>query len=173
MLVFYIVVTMLKVGICTPIDLFWEPNIEGTCLNEHIIFIADTVMSVVSDMVVLALPVPLLWSLQMPVKKKLKIAALLGAGGIATATGVVRLVLIAGPLATDRIVAELQFKLLGYVPNPIPTQGRISLIRFPQSRRNCYRNSLCLPPRFQLPLRPSQRRTNSNKSTIQLRCEDG
>lgn len=76
------------------------------------ILIADTVMSVVSDLVILALPMPLLWSMQMPVKKKLGIAALLGAGGVATATSIVRLVLIFGSLAPDRTVAGIQFKLL-------------------------------------------------------------
>lgn len=113
MLVFYIIVTILKILICTPIDLFWDPKITGKCLNEHVIFIADTVMSVLSDLVVLALPVPLLWSLQMPLRRKLKIAALLGAGGIATVTSVVRLVLIVGPLPPDRTVAGVQFNLLG------------------------------------------------------------
>ena len=117
MLVFYIIVTILKIDLCKPINVFWDPNIKGTCLNEHAIFIADTVMSVVSDLAILAFPVPLLWSLQMPLRKKLRIAVLLGAGGVATATTVIRLVLIVGPLPTDRTVAGVQFKLLGYGPN--------------------------------------------------------
>ncbi|KAH8779056.1 integral membrane protein [Hyaloscypha finlandica] len=112
MLAFYIFVAILKIRICTPIDLFWDPNVQGSCWNEHLILIADTVMSVVSDLVILALPMPLLWSMQMPVKKKLGIAALLGAGGVATATSIVRLVLIFGSLAPDRTVAGIQFKLL-------------------------------------------------------------
>jgi len=129
MLVFYIIVTFLKVGLCKPISLFWDPNIKGTCLNEHVIFIADTVMSVVSDLAILALPVPLLWSLQMPLKKKLRIAVLLGAGGVATATSIVRLILIVGPLPTDRTVAGVQFKLLGYVSNLfLISQGNANLL---------------------------------------------
>jgi hypothetical protein len=50
--------------------------------------------------------------MQMPVKKKLGIAALLGAGGVATATSIVRLVLVFGSVAPDRTVAGIQFKLL-------------------------------------------------------------
>jgi hypothetical protein len=112
MLAFYNFVTILKIRICTPIDLFWDPNVQGSCWNEHLILIADTVMSVVSDLAVLALPMPLLWCMQIPVKKKLGIAALLGFGGVATATSIVRLVLIFGSLAPDKTVAGIQFKLL-------------------------------------------------------------
>ena len=111
-LAFYIFITILKIRICTPIDLFWDPKVQGSCWNEHLILIADTVMSVVSDLVVLALPMPLLWCMQIPVKKKLGIAALLGFGGVATATSIVRLVLIFGSLAPDKTVAGIQFKLL-------------------------------------------------------------
>jgi hypothetical protein len=41
-------------------------------------------MSATTDLAILILPIPLVWSLHMPFQKKIRIEALLGAGGIAT-----------------------------------------------------------------------------------------
>jgi hypothetical protein len=115
MWVFYIVLTPLKIRICSLIAGFWSPKIPSKCLNQHAIFVTNTVMSWVADLTILVLPVPLLWSLQMPIWKKIRIAALLGAGGVAVASSVIRLALIAGPLSADKTVARMTFKVLRYV----------------------------------------------------------
>lgn len=51
-------------------------------------------MSVLSDMAVLALPLPVVWKLKLSVRKRIKILCLLGAGAVAASTTVVRLMLI-------------------------------------------------------------------------------
>ncbi|CZT47480.1 uncharacterized protein RSE6_08043 [Rhynchosporium secalis] len=94
MLVYYIIATALKIFICTPLSKFWDPNVQGKCANENLLFTIDTVWSILMDVIILVLPIPLVWSLQVPTTKKIRTIALLGAGGLATAAGITRLILV-------------------------------------------------------------------------------
>ncbi|OOF94285.1 hypothetical protein ASPCADRAFT_516539 [Aspergillus carbonarius ITEM 5010] len=94
MLAYYIPAVIVKIRICDPISKFWAPDTAGSCLDQTSIILADAVVSVVSDIAILILPLPLTLGLQLPLKKKLRVIGILGAGGLACASSVVRLVLI-------------------------------------------------------------------------------
>ncbi|EAU30395.1 conserved hypothetical protein [Aspergillus terreus NIH2624] len=94
MLAYYIPAVIVKIRICSPISKFWDTDTPGTCLGQSSIIMADAVVSVVSDMIVLILPLPLTLGLQLPTKKKMRVMAILGAGGLACASSIIRLVLI-------------------------------------------------------------------------------
>ncbi|KAJ5544983.1 hypothetical protein N7535_006629 [Penicillium sp. DV-2018c] len=92
---YYIVALIVKIRICGPIPKYWLGDaVEGSCLDQDAALIADSVISVVSDLIILILPLPLTWSLQMSRNKKLRVIGLLGAGGLATGFSVYRLVLV-------------------------------------------------------------------------------
>lgn len=95
--IYYFVALVIKIRICDPIPLYWLgklPDGSGSCLDQAAALIADSVISVVSDIIILILPLPLTWSLQMSRNKKLRVMGLLGAGGLATAFSLYRLVLV-------------------------------------------------------------------------------
>ncbi|CAI7678402.1 unnamed protein product [Penicillium manginii] len=94
MLAYYIPAIIVKIRICNPISKFWDTNIDGTCLNETSIVLADSVVSVTSDFVILILPILLTTHLQLSTKKKIRVAGILGAGGFAVLASIIRLVLI-------------------------------------------------------------------------------
>ncbi|KAL1961894.1 hypothetical protein VTN77DRAFT_927 [Rasamsonia byssochlamydoides] len=95
MLAYYIPAIIVKTRICTPISRFWMgPSVGGSCLNEGSIILADAVISVISDLTILVLPLPLTLSLQMAMRKKLRVMGILGAGGLAVASSIVRLAFI-------------------------------------------------------------------------------
>ncbi|GLI78203.1 hypothetical protein PoHVEF18_006510 [Penicillium ochrochloron] len=94
MLAYYIPAVIVKIRICNPISLFWDTNVNGTCLDETSIILADAVVSCVSDLIILILPLPLTMTLQMSKKKKTRVIAILGAGGLAVAASIIRLILI-------------------------------------------------------------------------------
>lgn len=94
MLLYYIPAVIVKIRICNPISRFWDDSTPGSCLDQAAIILADAVVSVVSDMIILILPLPLTLSLQMAMRKKLRVMGILGAGGLACASSVVRLILI-------------------------------------------------------------------------------
>ncbi|KAJ6437531.1 hypothetical protein O9K51_09737 [Purpureocillium lavendulum] len=83
----------IKLFVCWPISAYWHGETDK-CMNQSAIITADAIMSVVSDLVILVLPMPLTWSLQLPKRKRLRVAGLLCAGGIATAFSIYRLALI-------------------------------------------------------------------------------
>jgi hypothetical protein len=94
MLLYYIPAVIVKIRICNPIAKFWDDSTHGTCLDQSAIILADAVVSVVSDMIILILPLPLTLTLQMSMRKKLRVMGILGAGGLACASSIVRLILI-------------------------------------------------------------------------------
>lgn len=95
MLCYYIPALFLKIFFCDPISAFWFGTSNGgKCLNQRKVIIADSVISIASDLWILVLPVPMIWSLQMSRAKKLRVVGILGAGGLATAFSVWRLVIM-------------------------------------------------------------------------------
>ncbi|KKA23219.1 hypothetical protein T310_2712 [Rasamsonia emersonii CBS 393.64] len=92
---YYLPAFIIKVRICMPISAYWEGTEHGgSCLNQGAVITADSVMSVVTDLAILILPLPLTWSLHMSMERKLKIIDLLSAGGLATGFSLYRLVMI-------------------------------------------------------------------------------
>ncbi|PGH10707.1 hypothetical protein AJ79_05298 [Helicocarpus griseus UAMH5409] len=84
---------VIKARPCDPVPAYWLAA-NGDCLNQATILMCDSIVSVVSDLIILFLPLPLVWSLQMETKKKLRVMAIMGAGGLATAFSIYRLALV-------------------------------------------------------------------------------
>ncbi|KAK2018439.1 hypothetical protein LZ32DRAFT_624871 [Colletotrichum eremochloae] len=106
----------LKVVICRPVSGFWDLTIREKCYNQNAIFIADTAVSAISDLLLLFLPIPVALSLRMLWHKRLKVIVMLSSGGVATAASVTRLV-ISTKLqhSDDETIDHMRFNLLGYV----------------------------------------------------------
>jgi len=116
MLAYYIPAVIVKIRICNPIGSFWDSDIKGTCLDETSIILADAVVSMVSDLIILLLPLPLTMSLQMAQRKKLRVMGLLGAGGLAVTASVIRLALIVTTgQSKDTTYAFMRINMLGCV----------------------------------------------------------
>lgn len=109
---YYTIILFVKIFTCNPIRLYWQVNRhDGTCMNLSAVIIADSVISVVTDLAILAFPVALTWSLHVRLSKKLHVIAILGAGGIAIAFSIYRLVLvISAEDTTDQL--ELLMRVL-------------------------------------------------------------
>ncbi len=59
---------------CVPLDYSWNRyygGMEGRCVNKKIQVLAMAVLNTVADIALLVLPMPTLWSLQLPFKQKL------------------------------------------------------------------------------------------------------
>lgn len=113
---YYIVALIIKIRICDPIPFYWLGTGQGSCLDQAAALIADSVISVVSDLIILILPLPLTWSLQMSRNKKLRVMGLLGAGGLATAFSLYRLVLVLeSGNSPDQTIVFICVILSGYV----------------------------------------------------------
>lgn len=90
---YYISGLFIKIFICWPISAYWRGE-SKKCMNQSAIITADAIISVISDLVILLLPTPLTWSLQLPLRKRLRVIGMLCAGGVATGFSIYRLALI-------------------------------------------------------------------------------
>ncbi|KAF9734176.1 hypothetical protein PMIN01_08519 [Paraphaeosphaeria minitans] len=93
LVIYYVTSLVLKIRICSPISAYWKGQ-EEKCLNQSAVITADSIISTVTDAIILVLPLPLTWSLQLPRDKKLRVSGMLAVGGLATAFSAWRLHLI-------------------------------------------------------------------------------
>ncbi|PYH87352.1 hypothetical protein BO71DRAFT_489639 [Aspergillus ellipticus CBS 707.79] len=80
---YYITILLLKIFICHPIPLFWTNYAsDAHCLSKPAVILADAVMSVVTDLAILGLPVWLMGSLGngVSLRRKVVVSGMLGAG---------------------------------------------------------------------------------------------
>ena len=65
---------------CSPVNYFWDTAIEGSCTNARAGRIATDALNIITDVVMLVLPLPMVWKLVLPLRQKLAIAAIFGLG---------------------------------------------------------------------------------------------
>ncbi|KAH7411952.1 hypothetical protein DE146DRAFT_674366 [Phaeosphaeria sp. MPI-PUGE-AT-0046c] len=88
-LVFFLLVVVQ----CLPISSIWDKTITNArCLPvSAAIGFTGAGLSIVEDFIILLLPLPLVWKLQMSTRKKLGVILLIGIGSFASVTSIVRL----------------------------------------------------------------------------------
>jgi hypothetical protein len=60
-----ICITFLFVFICVPVEKLWYPDLPGRCINQVGTWIANAASTIISDLVILTLPIPQVWALQL------------------------------------------------------------------------------------------------------------
>lgn len=95
----YLPIQGLKTFICQPISAYWDVveasgvGVTGSnakCFDQSVLFMCDILIAIVTDFIILILPIPLVWSMGTSWRQKIKYIILLGAGGGATATTMMR-----------------------------------------------------------------------------------
>lgn len=123
LVIYYVSGFFIKLFICWPISAYWKGETEK-CMNQSAIVASDAIISVISDLTILLLPLPLTWSLQLPKRKRLRVCGLLCAGGIATAFSIYRLAMIVHEReSTNQTIVFMKVILSGYVPPLLYRQG--------------------------------------------------
>lgn len=111
---YYVSGLIVKICICNPISAYWKGDMDK-CLNQSAIITTDAAVSVISDLAILCIPIPLTWSLQLSKKKKLRVIGILCAGGMATAFSIYRLgMIVAEGKSTNQTIVFTKVVLTGY-----------------------------------------------------------
>ena len=77
---------------CIPLSRYWNgPSDGGHCINITAFFYSTNIFTIFTDILILALPIPTLWRLQMPRKKRLGLIAIFGVGVLDTVASGIRL----------------------------------------------------------------------------------
>lgn len=80
---------------CNPIQKAWKVHLPGTCLNTGILWLGSGISSLLIDILILLLPLPMLWRLQLRLTRKLQIIVVFICGYLVVVVSIGRLVTIA------------------------------------------------------------------------------
>jgi hypothetical protein len=70
------------IGQCNPIQGAWDKNIKASCINSDIFWVVYAVGNILTDVMVLALPIPSILSLKLNVRDKVLLCGIFLLGGL-------------------------------------------------------------------------------------------
>jgi hypothetical protein len=68
--------------LCRPVTYNWNKTITGTCADVALAYLFAGISNLLIDLIIVALPLPMLWKLQLPVAKKIGISAMFSIGAV-------------------------------------------------------------------------------------------
>ena len=66
---------------CIPVSAIFNPMIKGRCIDQNNLFLVYGALNIASDVVILALPLPKLWKLNVSTTRKIKLTCVFTLGG--------------------------------------------------------------------------------------------
>ncbi|KAE8555694.1 hypothetical protein EYB25_000392 [Talaromyces marneffei] len=87
----YVVLLMMSILDCQPIHSHWDKTVDGKCLPAMVLAYSSGAFNVVTDLFVLIVPMPTVWSMTLTTAKKLRVSAVFGLGIIAVSLSITRL----------------------------------------------------------------------------------
>ncbi|KAL7923337.1 putative PTH11-typeG-protein-coupled receptor [Trichoderma austrokoningii] len=84
---------------CVPIAGAWDKQVDAACIDSDIFWLAYAVMNILTDFMVLALPIAPIIALQLSTRSKLMICAIFLMGGFVTFTSILRAASVKNSLA--------------------------------------------------------------------------
>src|SRR4051794_24696428 len=76
----YIPLLLLLVFLCTPVAKVWELMVNGKCRNTRTLAYSTSVVNASTDIYILVVPVPAVWSLPLRYWSKIKVVAIFSLG---------------------------------------------------------------------------------------------
>ncbi|KAL1985736.1 hypothetical protein VTN96DRAFT_7484 [Rasamsonia emersonii] len=80
---------------CQPYTYFWEqyvnPAAKGKCVNFYAFYVSNASLSVLTDFMILLIPIPMVMRLRMPLSQRLVVCGIFALGGFVCIAGVLRI----------------------------------------------------------------------------------
>lgn len=77
-----IIIFLMTVFSCHPVAYFWNRDLHGQCLDVNALAYANSGMSIAQDLIIIALPLPVLTKLNMSIKKKIEVGFMFAVGSL-------------------------------------------------------------------------------------------
>ncbi|EED22795.1 conserved hypothetical protein [Talaromyces stipitatus ATCC 10500] len=87
----YVVLLMMSILDCQPIKHHWDKTIPGQCLPAMVLAYSSGGFNVATDLFVLIVPMPTVWSMNLSTAKKIRVSAVFSVGIIVVALSITRL----------------------------------------------------------------------------------
>ncbi|KAI8630506.1 hypothetical protein F5Y19DRAFT_48267 [Xylariaceae sp. FL1651] len=75
---------------CIPVEKIWDSTVPGHCLDTVLLYLIGSIVDVVVDFLILLLPIPAIFKLQMPMPKKLSVLIIFIIGGLTCVLSLIR-----------------------------------------------------------------------------------
>ncbi|KAI8626554.1 hypothetical protein F5Y19DRAFT_220073 [Xylariaceae sp. FL1651] len=85
------------VFVCIPVQGFWDASINAKCQNQLVGVYLNAVGTLVTDFIILLLPIPAIWKLNLPRTQKWALLGIFGIGGFTSAISIVRVTTLGDP----------------------------------------------------------------------------
>ena len=80
---FGIATTIVDLAMCTPVNFFWDKTVPGgRCINQNAFYITGSSVQLLTDIVILVIPLPAVWSLQINIAKKIALSIIFLLGSL-------------------------------------------------------------------------------------------
>ncbi|KAJ5189369.1 hypothetical protein N7491_005703 [Penicillium cf. griseofulvum] len=76
---------------CVPLAKFWDDTVPGFCFDKKALWFSNSAIHIITDIVILIYPMPVLKSLQLPRRQKFALMAVFALGGFVLITSILRL----------------------------------------------------------------------------------
>lgn len=96
-----ITVTFLFVFICVPVQKLWYPQLPGHCINQVGTWIANATSTIVTDLAILILPIPQVWTLHLKRSEKIALTIIFSLGFFVVFASVYRFTVLFSYSASD------------------------------------------------------------------------
>ena len=77
---FFVAIIISDFLTCRPLSKVWNPLEPGVCENPRASLIALSSFNMVTDLIIIVLPMPMIWGLQMPTWRKLELTIIFALG---------------------------------------------------------------------------------------------
>ena len=78
--IYTIFIIISSLAICHPYSYFWDKSQNGLCGHQEALYMTGAIFSLLLDVTVVVLPMPMLWGLQMATRKKVALTGVSGIG---------------------------------------------------------------------------------------------
>ncbi|KAJ6096877.1 hypothetical protein N7486_007623 [Penicillium sp. IBT 16267x] len=103
--------------LCRPLKYNWDTSISGTCGDRNATYVVAGVMNLITDLMVMALPIPHIWKLQLGTAKKISLCGVFCLGLLVSIISIVRLVALRA-IDFDNITGSVQMGVMWTVIEP-------------------------------------------------------
>ena len=67
---------------CNPVERAWDKTVPGHCINVVKLWLGNAIPNIVTDLVIIVIPLPLVWNLQMRRSQKIAVCGIFLTGGL-------------------------------------------------------------------------------------------
>ncbi|MCJ1422834.1 hypothetical protein MMC29_000714 [Sticta canariensis] len=87
----WIAVVLVSIFSCHPINGFWDATVKPRCINTEAFFVGNAVPNIVTDIIILLLPIRMIWRLRVSKDQKLALSFVFMLGGLVIISSCIRL----------------------------------------------------------------------------------